>query len=407
MTDLPKGESVQCGHCQLLHDLGALLDSDLDYWATCESFVTACPQCKEAIILDVGGAGGTLSVGHVRGYGARPDVEYHQHLSLPSLFAEPTPVGPVLSYRGRVWLSGARAARFPARGADLPRLARLARGRDAGARRRAVVLIGVAGRHDPGQVVGALRRALHDGDPDVALAAASALVELAPSDARSEAGTLVRLFLRAGSLAALAPLGEPALQVAVGMLGDVEAPARRLIVRHIGECGAPTPEALDAVVRAFADGDAAVRREAVVAARRLGAAACRALPALFRGLQSPDPEFRKLCLIAIGRIVGSDATGVSHVAEALGDPDPEVRGEAARVLGGVGPSAAAAVPSLVRRLSDAEASVRVQAAYAFGALGLAARGALPELTRLLHDPHHRVRWQAGVAIQQLEGGEPG
>jgi HEAT repeat protein len=384
-----------------------LLDSDLDYWAVCESFVAACPRCKEAIVLDVGGAGGTLSVGHVRGYGARPDVEYHQHLSIPSLLAEPTPVGPVLSYHGRVWLSGARAARFPARGADLPRLARLARGRDAGVRRRAVVLIGVAGRHNPDRAVGALRRALHDGDPDVALAAASALVELAPSAARSEAGTLVRLLLRAGSLAALAPLGEPALRAAVGLLGDVEPPARRLIVRHIGECGVPTPEALDAVVRAFADGDPAVRREAVVAARRLGPAARHALPALFSGLRSPDGQFRKLCLIAIGGIAGSDAASVSYVAEALGDPDPEVRGEAARALGGMGPAAAAALPSLVRRLSDVEASVRVQTAYALGALGPAARGALPELRRLLQDPHHRVRWQAGVAIQKLEGGGPG
>jgi hypothetical protein len=407
MTDLPKGESVRCGHCQALHDLGALLDSDPDYWAVCESFVAACPRCKEAIVLDVGGADGTLSVGHVRGYGARPDVEYHQHLSLPSLFAEPTPVGPVLSYRGRVWLPGARAAGFPTRGADLPRLARLARGLDAGTRRRAVELIRVAGRNDPDRAAGALRRALHDDDLDVKLAVASVLVELAPKAVQSELDTIVPLLLRAGSPAAFVALGEPALRVAVGMLGDVGPPARRLIVQLIGACSAPTPEALDAVVRAFADGDAAVRRAAAVATRRLGAVARRALPALVSGLQSADGEFRKLCLIAIGEVAGPDAAGVSQLAEALGDLDPEVRGEAARVLGGVGPAAAAALPSLVRLLSDAESSVRVQAAYALGMLGPAARDALPGLKRLLQDPHHRVRWQAGVAIQQVEGEAPG
>jgi hypothetical protein len=88
------------------------------------------------------------------------------------------------------------------------------------------------------------------------------------------------------------------------MLGDVGPPARRWVVRHIGACGSPTTEALDAAVRAFADEDAAVRREAVVAARRLGVAARRALPALVSGLRSADGEFRKPCLIAIGEVAG-------------------------------------------------------------------------------------------------------
>jgi HEAT repeat protein len=384
-----------------------VLDSDLDYWAVCESFVAGCPRCTAAIVLDVGSAGGTLSVGHVRGYGARPDLECHQQLSVPSLFAAPTSVGQVLCYRGRLWLAGARAAGLPARGLDLTRLAHLARGTDAGARRMAVELIRVAGRHDPGRAADALRQALRDDDPGVTAAAASVLVEVAPDAARSELDTIVPLLLRAASPAAFVALGEPAFHVALGLLGELEPPARRLVVRQIGSCGAATPEALDAVVRAFADGDAAVRREAVVASRRLGAAARPALPALVSGLRSAQPEFRRLCLIAIGEIGGLDSGGVSRVAEALGDPDAEVRGEAARVLGGLGPAAAAALPALVGRLGDAEASVRVQAAYALGALGPAARGALPELRRLLQDPHHRVRWQAGAAIGQVEGAPPG
>jgi HEAT repeat protein len=407
MADLSEGEIVQCGRCQSLHDFETVLDSDLDYYAVCESFVAACPRCTEAIVLAVGDVGGAVSVGHVRGYGARPDLDCHQHLSVPSLFSAFTSVGPVLCYRGRVWLPGARAAGFPATGADLPRLARLARDTDAGTRRTAVALIRVAGRNDPNQAAAPLLQSLHDGDPDVALAAASALVELAPNAARSEANTIIPLLVRAGSEAELAALGEPALRVALGLLGDAGPAARRLILRSVGACGLPPSEAVDAVVRALTDEDAAVRREAVVAARRLGVAARPALPALAGGLWSADGEFRKLCLIAMGEVAGSHAAGVTAVTEALGHPDPEVRREAARVLGGVGPAAAAALPSLVRLLSDAEPSVRVQAAYAIGTLGLAAGDAVPELRRLLHDPHPRVRWQAGVAIRQVEGGAPG
>jgi HEAT repeat protein len=403
MADLPEGEIVQCGRCQSLHDFGTVLDSDLDNCAVCESFVAACPQCTAAIVLDVRDAGGAVSVGYVRGYGARPDLECHQHLCVPSLFAAFTSVGPVLCYRGRVWLPGARAAGFPARGADLTQLARLTRDTDPGTRRTAVALIRVAGRNDPGQAAGPLLQALHDDDPGVALAAASALIELAPNAARSELATIVPLAVRAGAVAELTALGEPAVRVAVDLLGDGGPPARRLIVRSIGACGAPMPEAVDALVRALDDQDTAVRREAVVAARRLGVAGRPALPALVSGLRSSDGEFRKLCLIAIGEIAGTEAASVSPVAEALGDPDAEVRREAARVLGGAGPPAAAAAPLLVRLLHDAEPSVRVQAAYALGRLGPAARDAVPELRRLLQDPHHRVRGQAGVAIRQVEG----
>ena len=406
MADLPEGENVQCGRCQSLHDLGTVLDSDLDYYAVCESFVAACPRCTAAIVLDVSDAGGAVSVGHVRGYGARPDLECHQHLSVPSLFTAFTAVGPVLCYRGRVWLPGARATGFPARSAGLTQLARLARDTDPGTRRTAVALIRVAGRNDSSPAEGPLLQALHDDDPGVALAAASALIELAPIAARSEVDTIVPLAVRAGATAELTALGEPAVRIAVGLLGAAGPPARRLIVRSIGACGASMPEAVDALVRALGDRDAGVRRAAVVAARRLGVGGRPALLALVNGLRSADGEFRKLCLIAIGEIAGTEAAGFSPVIEALGDPDPEVRKEAARVLGGAGPAAAAAASSLVRLLHDAEPSVRVQAAYALGMLGPAARDAAPELRRLLHDPQHRVRWQAGVSLSQVVGDTP-
>jgi HEAT repeat protein len=383
MADQRDDERVRCGNCQSLHALEAVLDSDLDYWAVCDRFVAKCPSCKDRIVLDVGRGGG-VSVGHVRGYGARPDIWDYQHLSFPSLVAVSTSAGPVLSYRGRVWLRGAQAEQVIPQGADLSRLARLAQDRDANSRRRAVELLGVAGQHDRDQAVSALRQGLRDEDPGVALAAVDALLELAPEAALSDLGTVIPVLLRSWdrspprSLDAFVALGEPALRMALGLLGDVGPIARRLIVRLLGGQGVSSPEALEALLGSLADEDVAVRREAAIAAGWLGAAARRTLPALLDCLRSEDQQLRRLSLRAIGAIGGCD---VAVLTEQLGDDDPEVRREAALALAQLGPAAAMAVPHLTGRLSDADVSVRIQAASALRRVGPAAQGALPELRR--------------------------
>ena len=73
MADLPEGEIVRCGQaCQSPHDFGTVLDSDLDYYAVCESFVAACPSSVRLRSCwtwsDAGGHGQRRL--HVRGYGA-------------------------------------------------------------------------------------------------------------------------------------------------------------------------------------------------------------------------------------------------------------------------------------------------------------------------------------------------
>src|SRR5262249_4855254 len=162
---------------------------------------------------------------------------------VPSLVAASTSVGPVLCYRGRVWLTGARAGPAIPQGADTARLAHLTEDPDAGLRLRAVELLEVAGPHDRDRAVGALRRASHDVDPGVASAAVHALLRLAPDAAASELGTVVPLLLRSWdrdpprSLDAFVALGEPALRVALGRLGDAGPVARRLILRHVGGQG--------------------------------------------------------------------------------------------------------------------------------------------------------------------------
>ena len=409
MVDPRDEERIRCGDCHSLHALEAILDSHLDYWAACECFVAECPSCKDRIVLRVGGAGG-VSVGHVRGYGARPDIWDHQHLSFPSLVSETTSAGPVLSYRGRVWLPGARAEPVIPQGADLAHLARLAQDSDANSRHRAVELLRVAGRHDRDQAVGALRQALRDEDLGVALAAVHALLGLAPEAALSELGTVVPVLLRSWdrtpsrSLDPFLALGEPGLRMALGMLGDVGPTARRLIVRLVGGQGVASPEALEALIHSLADPDAAVRRQAAIAAGWLGAAARRTLPALLDCLRSEDPKLRQLSLRAIGEIGGGD---VAVLAGRLGDDDPGVRQEAACALAGMGPAAAPAVPDLAGRLSDADASVRLQATSALGRIGPAAQGALPELRGLLQDPDEHVRTRASIAIGEIEAGAPG
>jgi HEAT repeat protein len=379
MADQRDDERVRCGNCQSLHTLEAVLDSELDYWAVCDCFVAQCPSCKDQIVLDVGSGGG-LSVGHVRGYGARPDIWDHQHLSFPSLVAVSTSVGPVLSYRGRVWLRGAQAEQVIPQGADLSRLARLAQERDPNSRRLAMELLSVVGQHDRDQAVGALRQGLRDEDPAVALAAVDALLALAPEAALSDLGTVVPLLVRSwdrsppGSLDAFIALGESALRIALGLFGDVGPVARRLIVRLLGGQGLSSPEDLEALLGALADEDLAVRREAAIAAGWLGAAARPTLPALLECLRSEDQQLRRLSLRAIGAVGGCE---VAVLTEHLGDDDPEVRREAALALAEMGPAAAMAVPHLTGRLSDADVSVRIQAASALRRIGPAAQGALP------------------------------
>jgi HEAT repeat protein len=404
MADERDDEEVRCGNCQSLHGLEAILDSHLDYWAGCECFVAECPGCKDRIVLDAGGAG-ELSVGQVRGYGSRPDIWDHQRLSFPSLVAGSSSAGPVLSYRGRVWLPGARAEPVIPPGADLAHLARLARDPDADSRRQAAELLGVAGQHDRDQAVGALRQALRDEDAGVALAAIDAPQRLAREAAQSELGAVVPVLLHSWdynpprSLDTLVALGEPALRMALGMLGDVGPIARRLIIRHLGGRGVSSPEALDALLGALADQDVAVRRQAAIAAGWLGPAARRLLPALIDGSGSDDQPLRRLSLRAIGEIGGCD---VAVLTGQLGDNDPEVRREAALALAKMGPAAASAVPHLAGRLSDADVSVRLQAASALRRIGPGARGALPELRGLLRDANERVRMQAGIAIKEIE-----
>ena len=102
----------------------------------------------------------------------------------------------MLSYRGRVWLPGARAAPVIPQGADLDHLARLAQDSDGNSRHQAVELLRVAGRHDRDRAVGALHRAMRDEDPGVAPAAVHALLGLAPEADLSELGTVVPVLLR-------------------------------------------------------------------------------------------------------------------------------------------------------------------------------------------------------------------
>jgi HEAT repeat protein len=134
----------------------------------------------------------------------------------------------------------------------------------------------MAGRHDRDCAVGALRQALDDEEPEVALAALDAILRLAPEAARSEVSTVVPVLLRSWdrnpsrSLDTFVALGEPAVWMALEMLEDVGPIARRMIIRHLGGLGVSSPEVLEALVRSLADEDVAVRRQATITAGWLG-----------------------------------------------------------------------------------------------------------------------------------------
>jgi len=94
---------VLCEGCQARLPLVEVLDSNLSYLAVCDSFVAKCPKCKDQIVLEITNGGESINVGHIRGYGARPDIWEHQHLKVAGLVFSEESYTRIISYHGRRW----------------------------------------------------------------------------------------------------------------------------------------------------------------------------------------------------------------------------------------------------------------------------------------------------------------
>jgi HEAT repeat protein len=225
-------------------------------------------------------------------------------------------------------------------------LIRQLRSRHVARRGRAVVLLGLLGARE---AHGEIAELLSDRDPDVRLAAASALEALAE-------GRSAYLLIDALERGLLSPIqvieriAHPwAVEALLAGIADLSPGARAAVWRAAGLAGAraAVPD-LCAALRAGTD------EERISATRALGElAAVRAKGELTRALDDPRWEVRAQAATALGRI--AEAESVPLLEAAMTDRAWWVRANAANALARLDSEGAAAL-ARVRRGPDAYAA---------------------------------------------------
>jgi HEAT repeat protein len=243
-------------------------------------------------------------------------------------------------------------------------------------RRVACQALGRAGGHERDKVNVALWEALHDGDPEVRLAATGALKELGPASLNDmsliKAGLQDDLVdVRRQAIVAmeqLGPKGQPLLGGLVALLHDPVESIQVLSAKALGQCGpAAVPE--------------------------LGAA-----------LIAGNDQVRCLAAQALGDIGPKGQAGIPSLTRALDDPDAKVRGQAAQALGKMADEAKVALLSLARRLKDRDPSVRVSVIQAMLAIGLEPYVAKDLIAAVAEDDSAlgQAAWQALLPLKHLD-----
>ena len=94
--------AIRCWSCGALRGLADLLDADGGVLCqpVCDSFTVDCPGCGAGVWLDFNA--GSVSVGQMTGFGARPDVDTYQTVLLGGA-VEVDCGGRTIAYAGRVW----------------------------------------------------------------------------------------------------------------------------------------------------------------------------------------------------------------------------------------------------------------------------------------------------------------
>ncbi len=209
--------------------------------------------------------------------------------------------------------------------------------------------------------------------------------------------------------AALASLGEAAVPVLAGALGDPDARVSANAARVLGSVG--TAAAAQALLASLGRPNAGLRAAAAAA---LGLAATTAwkrgeTPAgwgavalLLGALADPDAALREAAAGALGRF--GDPAAAEPLVGLLKDPSPAVRAAAAVALGGgTAPTRVggpAAVEPLTACLKDQDVSVRMSAVMALGEIGdVRAEAAISAVAG--SDPNDGVRRAAHGALLKL------
>jgi HEAT repeat protein len=319
----------------------------------------------------------------------------------------PTPdVLPALRERlddedGRTRVKAAQAVWLLSRDADKlgPVFAAVLEGKDADARREALIGLVWVIKQPPPEVAPALPPLFKDSDPGNRIRAAEALWRVTrktddalpvltealkqPGQTRVEAAeTLARIGPDArGAAPALVPLltvkDDPnhgsSAAYALGHVGaaaelggviedrKVPAPVRENAAKWLHQAG---DAGVKEIVRLLDTEDDSARRLAADAAVPAGRAARDAVPGLIKALRDKDADsgLRRSAAVALGAVGPDAAAAVGALVEALGADDGETRLAALTALAQVGFEAKDLTPSVKKLLKDGDPKVRAAAA---------------------------------------------
>jgi hypothetical protein len=126
-----------------------------------------------------------------------------------------------------------------------------------------------------------------------------------------------------------------------------------------------------------------------------------AIPVFMQALQDPKSSIRRLGAVYLG--LTGDPAAVPPLCEALTDETISVRRTAGDSLSDLGDSRA--IGPMTRALEDPSQLVRWRAARFLFEMG--DESALTALNRRKDDPEFEVRMQVRLAIERIEGGQPG
>ena len=280
--------------------------------------------------------------------------------------------------------------------------------------------------------ISALRKSLHDKNPEVRrhavltlgemndYGAVEALSDLAQSDRDAEVRrfaimTLSELnadeaidvyiaalddrdkLVREYAAHALAVSDERrAVEALVALLDDGDSNMRRHAVMGIIENGGEETTAL--LIEMLDDRDPEVRRHALFGlADREDE---EALPALARVIEDDDPDIRRLAIMALAEY--DNATSLRLLRQALKDSDPEVRSHA--IIAIADRADEESMPLFIELLEgDRDPEIRKYAAIALGEIGDVE--AVDVLSKALQDENSEVRRYATMALSELDYGD--